>query len=103
MIIDHYDNLSFDEKEYYNKIYYGILKGKDSIRLLGLFDAKVLDKIIMVLKYEHAEIFYVDFQRMEYVITPEELFIIFIIQCRWKCETGKNMLWKIGLQIAWGG
>ena len=73
MIIDHYDNLSFDEKEYYNKIYYGILKGKDSIRLLGLFDAKVLDKIIMVLKYEHAEIFYVDFQRMEYVITPEEL------------------------------
>lgn len=27
----------------------------------------------MVLKYEHAEIFYVDFQRMEYVITPEEL------------------------------
>ena len=58
MIIDHYDNLSFDEKEYYNKIYYGILKGNDSIRLPGLFDAKVLDKIIMVLKYEHAEIFY---------------------------------------------
>lgn len=73
MIIEQYNDLSFDEKEYYNKIYYGILNGNDSIRLMGLFDAKVLDKIVMVLKYEHAEIFYVDFQRMEYVITPEEL------------------------------
>lgn len=65
-----YDELSFNEKKYYDKIYRAILNGEGSINLFGLFRMETLEKIIVALKYEHTELFYVDFQQINCAIAP---------------------------------
>lgn len=65
-----YDELTLSEKRYYEKIYFAILNGEDSVSLFGLFKMEILEKIVTVLKYDHAELFYVDFRRINCVISP---------------------------------
>ena len=65
-----YDELSFNEKKYYDKIYRAILNGEGSINLFGLFRMETLEKIIVALKYDHTEFFYVDFQQINCAIAP---------------------------------
>lgn len=65
-----YDKLSFNEKKYYDKIYRAILNGEGSINLFGLFRMETLEKIIVALKYDHTELFYVDFQQINCTIAP---------------------------------
>lgn len=65
-----YDELSLNEKKHYDKIYSAILNGEDSINLLGLFKMGTLKKIIVALKYDHAELFYVDFQWINCALAP---------------------------------
>lgn len=65
-----YDRLSLTEKKYYDKIYQAILNGDGSVTLLGLFKMDVIEKIIIALKYDHIELFYMDFQRINCAISP---------------------------------
>lgn len=65
-----YDELSFNEKKYYDKIYRAILNGEGSINLFGLFRMETLEKIIVALKYDHSELFYVDFHQINCAIAP---------------------------------
>lgn len=65
-----YDHLSFGEKKYYDRIYQGILNNAGSVTLIGLFKMEILQKIIIALKYDHLELFYVDFRRINCAVTP---------------------------------
>lgn len=65
-----YDGLLPGEKKQYNKIYHAILNGEGSVTLLGIFKMDILEKIIIALKYDHIELFYVDFQRINCAIAP---------------------------------
>ena len=65
-----YDGLLPGEKKQYNKIYHAILNGDGSVTLLGIFKMDILEKIIIALKYDHIELFYVDFQRINCAIAP---------------------------------
>lgn len=65
-----YDRLSLTEKRYYDKIYHAILNGDGSVTLLGLFKMDVIERIIIELKYDHVELFYIDFQRINCAISP---------------------------------
>ena len=65
-----YDGLLPGEKKQYNKIYHAILNGDGSVTLLGTFKMDILEKIIIALKYDHIELFYVDFQRINCAIAP---------------------------------
>ena len=65
-----YDGLSPGEKKHYSKIYHAILSGDGSVTLFGVFKMDILERIIIALKYDHIELFYVDFQRINCGITP---------------------------------
>ena len=65
-----YDGLLPGEKKHYSKIYHSILSGDGSVTLLGVFKMDILEKIIIALKYDHIELFYVDFQRINCAIAP---------------------------------
>lgn len=65
-----YDGLSPGEKKHYSKIYHAILNGDGSVTLLGIFKMDIIERIIIALKYDHIEIFYVDFQRINCAIAP---------------------------------
>ena len=65
-----YDGLLPGEKKQYNKIYHAILNGEGSVTLLGIFKMDILEKIIIALKYDHIELFYVDLQRINCAIAP---------------------------------
>lgn len=65
-----YEKLSLSEKKYYDRIYQGILNDAGTVTLLGLFKMETVKKIIVALKYDHLELFYVDFQKINCVIGP---------------------------------
>lgn len=65
-----YDGLLPGEKKQYNKIYHAILNGDGSVTLWGIFKMDILERIIIALKYDHIELFYVDFQQINCAIAP---------------------------------
>lgn len=65
-----YEQLSFNEKKHYDKIHQAMLNGDGTVTLLGIFNMHALEKIVVALKYDHAELFYVDFQRINCTVLP---------------------------------
>lgn len=88
-----YDELSFNEKKYYDKIYRAILNGEGSINLFGLFKMETLEKIIVALKYDHTELFYVDFQQINCAIAPTGMiyYIYYTIRLSVRDMMNRNM------------
>lgn len=65
-----YDRLVLGEKKQYDKLYHAILNGDSAVTFFGVFKIDALKRIIMAIKYEHVELFYIDFQRINYVVSP---------------------------------
>ena len=88
-----YDGLLPGEKKLYNKIYHAILSGDGSVTLLGVFKMDILEKIIIALKYDHIELFYVDFQRINCAIAPIGMiyYIHYIVRSNVRAVMNQNM------------
>lgn len=88
-----YDGLLPGEKKHYSKIYHAILSGDGSVTLLGVFKMDTLEKIIIALKYDHIELFYVDFQRINCAIAPIGMiyYIHYIVRPDVRATMNQNM------------
>ena len=88
-----YDGLLPGEKKHYSKIYHAILSGDGSVTLLGVFKMDILEKIIIALKYDHIELFYVDFQRINCAIAPIGMiyYIHYIVRSDVRAIMNQNM------------
>ena len=88
-----YDGLLPGEKKHYSKIYHAILSGDGSVTLLGVFKMDILEKIIIALKYDHIELFYVDFQRINCAIAPIGMiyYIHYIVRSDVRTIMNQNM------------
>lgn len=88
-----YDGLLPGEKKHYSKIYHAILSGDGSVTLLGVFKMDILEKIIIALKYDHIELFYVDFQRINCAIAPIGMiyYIHYIVRSNVRAVMNQNM------------
>lgn len=88
-----YDGLLPGEKKHYSKIYHAILSGYGSVTLLGVFKMDILEKIIIALKYDHIELFYVDFQRINCAIAPIGMiyYIHYIVRSDVRAIMNQNM------------
>lgn len=65
-----YDGLVPGEKKHYSKIYHAIISGDSSVTLLGVCKMDVIERVIIAIKYDHVELFYVDFRRINCAIAP---------------------------------
>ncbi len=88
-----YDGLSPGEKKHYSKIYHAILNGDGSVTLLGIFKMDIIERIIIALKYDHIELFYVDFQRINCAIAPIGMiyYIHYIVRPAVRAIMNQNM------------
>lgn len=88
-----YDALSRGEKKHYKKIYHAILNGNGSVTLLGTSKIEVIERIIVALKYDHVELFYVDFQRINCAIAPIGMiyYIHYIVRPSVRAMMSQNM------------
>lgn len=65
-----YEELNFDEKRYYDKFYKAMVDGQSKVMALGIFKVEKIEKILNAINYDHVELFYIDFQRINCDIMP---------------------------------
>ena len=69
----YYSKLTAVEKGCYNKILKGIRCGDLMIRVSPFMDSEKMTNIITSVKYDHPEIFYVNFNDLKFIKTPIEI------------------------------
>ena len=62
----YYGSLSPKQKRAYKDVLKGILEYKNTISMMGLFDTSAIGDVMNAVKYDHAELFHVDFSKYGY-------------------------------------
>ena len=65
-----YEMLNLSERRVYDKILRAIEDRDDTVSVLGVQSSEMMQRVLSAVNYDHPEAFYVDFQHMNFLMSP---------------------------------
>lgn len=88
-----YERLNLSGKRLYDKILKAVENRDDTVSVLGMQSSEMMQQVVSAINYDHPEIFYVDFQRMNFLVSS------FCISYQIRYIVRKSIICKLQKQL----